>query len=510
MKLLNKLTMKLPRYRKNATKPLANQRHLVKIYDTSSAHQNVELKSSPLQRSGSLRLQVISDCDHFNSSSYTTKTDRRNGEHYIEKPPNFYKKSMKNNFSSGGHFHEAVGRIFVIAECFTMMPVRGVTASHPRYLSFSWWSFRTIYSMVFIVCMVIDTIISIYKILHRPITFNNIEPLAFRLPIIIVCLSALQLARKWPSLMMEWHNIESDLPSYTLLKEKRQMAKKIRMVFLVGMMMSLAEHLLSIAQAIFYAHRCATTQDPIKNFLLIASEHLFYVFPYSNWLGFYGKTLNVMSTFIWNYMDVFVMIMSIGLSSMFQQLNADLVKFKNKQMSPAFWAERRVQYRNVCMLCEKVDNAISLITMVSFSNNLYFICVQLLKSLNKMPTIISMIYFYFSLLFLLGRTLAVSLYASAIHDESRKPLSILRCVPKESWCVEVKRFMEEISSDSVALSGMKFFYLTRKLVLSVAGTIVTYELVLIQFHESTNLWDCESLRRTLRRQQRLANGELDH
>lgn len=82
---------------------------------------------------------------------------------------------------------------------------------------------------------------------------------------------------------------------------------------------------------------------------------------------------------------------------------------------------------------------------------------------------ISMVYFYFSLLFLLGRSLAVSLYSAAIYDESRKPLRILRCVPKESWCLEVKRFAEEISNDLVALSGMKFFHLTRKLVLSVSS-----------------------------------------
>lgn len=33
--------------------------------------------------------------------------------------------------------------------------------------------------------------------------------------------------------------------------------------------------------------------------------------------------------------------------------------------------------------------------------------------------------------------------------------------------------------DIVALSGKKFFFLTRSLVLSVAGTIITYELVSI-------------------------------
>lgn len=49
--------------------------------------------------------------------------------------------------------------------------------------------------------------------------------------------------------------------------------------------------------------------------------------------------------------------------------------------------------------------------------------------------------------------------------------------------------MEEVSNDTIALSGMKFFFLTRKLVLSVAGTIITYELVLIQFHQDDDITD---------------------
>lgn len=104
-----------------------------------------------------------------------------------------------------------------------------------------------------------------------------------------------------------------------------------------------------------------------------------------------------------------------------------------------------------------------------------------------MPSIAHTIYFWFSLLYLIGRTLAVSLYSADINSESKKPIEVFRAVPRESWCIEVKRFSDEVTNDTVALSGMKFFYLTRGLVLSVAGTIVTYELVLIQFHQEDTI-----------------------
>lgn len=82
------------------------------------------------------------------------------------------------------------------------------------------------------------------------------------------------------------------------------------------------------------------------------------------------------------------------------------------------------------------------------------------------------IYFWFSLIFLIGRTLAVSLYASSIHDESKRPIYVLRSVPNESWCLDVERFIEEVNNGKMALSGMRFFYLTRTIILSVSQTAI--------------------------------------
>lgn len=57
----------------------------------------------------------------------------------------------------------------------------------------------------------------------------------------------------------------------------------------------------------------------------------------------------------------------------------------------------------------------------------------------------------------------------------------------------MKRFSEEVAEDLVGLSGMKFFYLTRQLMLSVAGTIITYEMVMIQFHVDVQNDFCNNL-----------------
>lgn len=85
-----------------------------------------------------------------------------------------------------------------------------------------------------------------------------------------------------------------------------------------------------------------------------------------------------------------------------------------------------------------------------------------------MPSIAHAIYFYFSFMFLLVRTLAVSLYLAEVNDRSRDPLAILKYVPSNAYHVEVERFAMEINSMSVTMTGLRYFDITRKLVLTVS------------------------------------------
>lgn len=84
-----------------------------------------------------------------------------------------------------------------------------------------------------------------------------------------------------------------------------------------------------------------------------------------------------------------------------------------------------------------------------------------------MASIPHAVYFWFSLIFLIARTLAVSLYSAEIYDQSKKPVDVLRAIPNHSWCTEARRFSEHVVNDTIALTGMRFFYLTRKLILTV-------------------------------------------
>ncbi|XP_055326851.1 gustatory receptor for sugar taste 64f-like [Sitodiplosis mosellana] len=390
-------------------------------------------------------------------------------------------RATRKDFLFDGSFQEAIGPLLAMAQCFGIMPVIGIKSKTACKLQFKWNSYRTIYSFVVFILLLIIMGMTVWITASHEIKFSRMIAVIFYGSAVYGIFCFIQLAPKWPRIMRRWESVEAKMPQYRTQAGKRQLARRIKMISIIILMTSLVEHALNMISIVHYAQTCLDPDKPIKEFFRVQLSQMYTFLPYSPWLSFLGKFLNVIATFAWNYMDLFVMVVSVGLSSRFKQLNEDLERVKGKRMSEDFWALRRTQYRKLSDLCVLVDDAISQITLLSLSNNLFFITLQLLRAIRPMPSIQHAIYFWFSFIFLLSRTLAVSLYSSQIHDESKKPIVILRAVPTNTWNSEVRRFCEHVVNDTIALTGMRFFFLTRKLILSVAATIITYELVLIQF-----------------------------
>lgn len=56
---------------------------------------------------------------------------------------------------------------------------------------------------------------------------------------------------------------------------------------------------------------------------------------------------------------------------------------------------------------------------------------------RELPHLMNKIYFWYSLIYMISRTLATLHLASCIYDESRKPIIFLRGVPSFAWTLEV-------------------------------------------------------------------------
>ncbi|XP_068902814.1 gustatory receptor for sugar taste 64f-like [Tenebrio molitor] len=146
------------------------------------------------------------------------------------------------------------------------------------------------------------------------------------------------------------------------------------------------------------------------------------------------------------------------------------------------WRNVREEHHRLCRLCFQLDQKISYLVLMSFFGNLYFLLAQLFNTLRPINDILQRMYFVMSLVFLILRLICVSLSAASINDENRNILRQLLSTPSVVYNFEIERLIYQITHKSVGISGKNFFQITRGLILKIAGAIVAYELVLIQFN----------------------------
>nr|APC94254.1 gustatory receptor 7 [Pyrrhalta maculicollis] len=150
-------------------------------------------------------------------------------------------------------------------------------------------------------------------------------------------------------------------------------------------------------------------------------------------------------------------------------------------MHHQFWREIRQDYHKLYILCKKMDKHISFLVLISYMHNIFFLCIQLYNSLRERKGVAESTYFVFSFSFLVSRIIAVSMYGAWLHDEARKPMEYLYNVPTEYYCTEISRLIDQMYTSPVGITGSGFFIVTRNFLLQMAGTIVTFELMLFQF-----------------------------
>lgn len=182
--------------------------------------------------------------------------------------------------------------------------------------------------------------------------------------------------------MRYYSEIEDNQPSFKTTKQRSRLERKIRIVTFAIMLASIIEHVLSIIKGYVFSQNCSKINNPLIAYYRKTMPHIFTVFNFNPFLAVIVTILNLIFAIIWNGMDLFVIVMAIGISAKFKHLNEILQKNKDKNKTIDFWLEYREHYRNLTNLCEVVDDAICSITLICFANNLFFICVQLIYSLE--------------------------------------------------------------------------------------------------------------------------------
>nr|XP_012234221.1 PREDICTED: gustatory receptor for sugar taste 64f-like [Linepithema humile] len=146
---------------------------------------------------------------------------------------------------------------------------------------------------------------------------------------------------------------------------------------------SYLEHSAAVVSAYISAIECAAYRndtDVIGTYFQSHFPQIFSRISYSLWKGILIEVINILSTFSWNFVDLFLILISIAVADQFRQLNSRLYAIRGKAMPDWWWAEARKDYNHLATLTRIVDSHISSIVLLSFATDLYFICIQLLFS----------------------------------------------------------------------------------------------------------------------------------
>ncbi|XP_055909610.1 gustatory receptor for sugar taste 64a-like [Eupeodes corollae] len=388
-------------------------------------------------------------------------------------------------------FHIAVGPVFKVAQYFSLMPLQNIMSSDPYRVEFKYASVAVLRTGCFLFFGGIQLVLILTDYISAGITTSNIVGIFFFSCGLSACVLFACLAGNWPELIKYWTKVEVVFLQPPYKQSNFSLKYKIRIAAAIVGVLYAVEHGLFFASDVFnyrmsksmcHSEVPPSYRDYLTNhFMGYIFDHIYYHILISVPI----LILNSVFTFIWNYMDLFIILVSLGLAQRFQQIGERALELSEKSVPQCTWREVRLHYVQLCELVDVVDGKISWIILLSSVNNLYFICYQILNIFNKLHWPINYVYFWYSFLYLLGRTAFVFLCASKIHDESKVPLLALRSVPSAGWGDEVERFSIQISSECVALSGRKLFFITRKLLFGMAATIVTYELVLLQLDDLT-------------------------
>lgn len=336
--------------------------------------------------------------------------------------------------------------------------------------------------MFFCVLAFVQGVLIINYIIRNDFSYKNIVDLMFFVNSILIYLLFTQLATKWARLMRSWVQLEWNMRAYGY---PQGLAAHCRMVTYLTLFLGIAEHIWYIITEISEASKCTDRVSLATAYFLTVYHEIFSIFPYSLPVASSLAVLNTLLTCAWNFMDLFIILLSHALAMRFQQINHRLMGIRGKVLPSSVWRQLRENYNELSCLTKLLDQTLSPIVLLSFANNLYFISLQLFNSLKPMQSVFQAIYFVYSFTYLLVRICAVSLYAASVNDASKECTSVLFSIPSESYCIEVSRFLTQVTSDDLALTGCRFFSVNRTLMLTIAGTIVTYEIVLVQFNAVT-------------------------
>lgn len=209
----------------------------------------------------------------------------------------------------------------------------------------------------------------------------------FNVSNLVALLEFIRVAYHWPALMLQWRAMElriQVMSSKFHFQSSHGMSlkRKIAAFTTIVLALSILEHILSLLTMITFVERCAHTSNFTYEVFARQFQPLKPTFQDYILKSILGRFCLTVSTFLWSYSDLFIILISVGLTRNMQIYNRCLSSTKYKDLSESEWEENRNNYVMFSELCSSIDQVVCKLTLVSFSNDIFFVCVQLLNSLK--------------------------------------------------------------------------------------------------------------------------------
>lgn len=149
------------------------------------------------------------------------------------------------------------------------------------------------------------------------------------------------------------------------------------------------DHALYLMNALYtnqqIINECNVTESEfIHSYLIAHRYHLTTVIPYHIIEYPIYEWIHILMTFSWNFIDLFIILISVTLATRFDQINFRITDSSSGATSnESFWSQIRINYYSLIDLVDKVDKEISMFILISIGQNLFSLCVIIFESLTR-------------------------------------------------------------------------------------------------------------------------------
>uniref|UniRef100_A0A182NZ76 Gustatory receptor n=1 Tax=Anopheles dirus TaxID=7168 RepID=A0A182NZ76_9DIPT len=380
----------------------------------------------------------------------------------------------------------AIASVLRWARLFGVFPLSNLTAPSPDELQFRLLSPFIVLSALSVVGGLLVMIAALIRLQRVGINAVNMaEPIFFG-TCTLLNLLFVRLATRWRDFMLFWARREEMFFArpYGAINLRR----KVLVLALCIIGSASVEHMVYVINQAYNVYQeslaCRyNVSNPFKLYGSLTYRSVFQSVPYHQFVTVYLLYTTVSLTFVWTFTDLFIMLISTGISCRFAQLNRR-IDSNLLNGSESFWCEMRTHYVGLIELVERVNRVVGPLVIVSCANDMYFLCLQTLNTVEDKPFAINEWYFRYSFTFLILRTSVKLWYAADVDEMSTRTHKLVQQIRTEQYNDELE-ILRICSATEVSISGMGFFNITRKIFLTMAGSILTYELVLLRFHRSS-------------------------